>query len=116
MLQGKLLIALINPTILRNILRNVSLNLRENYELVAGTKRENVHLYYDSVKVSNLGNAHGANMLMTVPVKTASQHFALHKLIVLPTRVSENKFIEYVLDFVYLVLSFNQRNSALLRG
>jgi hypothetical protein len=55
-------------------------------------------------------------MLMTVPVKTASQHFALHKLIVLPTRVSENKFIEYVLDFVYLVLLFNQRNSALLRG
>jgi len=60
---------------------------------MAGTKRENVHLYYDLVTVWMLGNAHGVNMLMTIPLKTARQHFALHKLIVLPTRVSENKFI-----------------------
>ena len=54
-------------------------------------------------------------MVMTVPLKTASQHFTLHKLIVLPTRVSESKFIEYVHDFTYLALSFNQRDFVLLK-
>ena len=61
---------------------------------MAGTKRENVRLYYDFVAVSELGNVHGVNMLITIPLKTASQHFTLHKLIVL-----ENKFIEIVYDF-----------------
>jgi len=114
-LQGKLPTALINPTILHNILRNVSLTLPENYELAAGTKQENVHLYYDLVKVSMLGSANGVNMLMAITLKTASKHFTLHKLIVLPTRVSENKFIEYVHDFAYMALSFNQRDFALLK-
>ena len=67
------------------------------------------------IKVSVLGNAHSLNMVITIPLKTSSQHFTLHKLIVLPTRVSESKFIEYVHDFTYLALSFNQRDFALLR-
>ena len=62
-LQGKLPIALVKPTILNNILRNVTLNLPENYELVAGTSRENIHLYYDLIKVLVLGNVHGINVL-----------------------------------------------------
>ena len=62
-----------------------------------------------------LVNAHDVNMLMTMPLKTTSQHFALHKLIVLPTRVSENKFIEIVHYFAYFALSFNQRDFALLK-
>ena len=66
-------------------------------------------------KLSVLGNAHSLNMVMTIPLKTSSQHFTLHKLIVLPTRVSESKFIEYVHDFTYLALSFNQRDFALLK-
>ena len=66
-------------------------------------------------KVSVLGNAHSLNMVMNIPLKTASQHFTLHKLIVLPTRVSESKLIEYVNDFTYLALSFNQRDFALLK-
>ena len=37
-LQGKLPLRLINPTTSLNILRNVSMNLPEEYELVAGTR------------------------------------------------------------------------------
>ena len=66
-------------------------------------------------EVSVLGNAHRLNMVMTIPLKTSSQHFTLHNLIVLPTRVSESKLIEYVHDFTYLALSFNQRDFALLK-
>jgi len=42
---GKLPIGFINPTTLYNILRNVSLHLPENFELVAGVKIENINLY-----------------------------------------------------------------------
>ena len=58
---------------------------------------------------------HSLNMVMNIPLKTASQHFTLHKLIVLPTRIAESKFIKYEHDFTYLALSFNQRDFALLK-
>jgi hypothetical protein len=47
--------------------------------------------------------------------KCKNQHFTLHKLIVLPTRILENKFIAYEHDYDYLALSFNQRDFALLK-
>jgi len=62
-----------------------------------------------------LGNAHGNNLLMNIALKTASKEFTLHKLIVLPTRFSKNKFIEYVHDIAHLPLSFNQRDFAFLK-
>jgi len=108
-LQGKLPIDLRNPTMLHNIWWNVSLNLPENYELVAGTSSENIHLYYNlkywgQGKVKRPGTG-----------KCSSEHFTLHKLIVLPTRILENKFIAYEHDYDYLALSFNQRDFALLK-
>ena len=66
-------------------------------------------------KLSVIGNAHILNMVMIIPLKTASQHFTLHKLIVLPTIVAESKFIEFVNDFTYLALAFNQHDFALLK-
>ena len=36
-IQGKLAITLINPCTLQNILRNVTLNLPESYELIPST-------------------------------------------------------------------------------
>jgi len=53
-------------------------------------------------------------MLITIPLKAASQHFTLHKLIVLPTQVLENKFVEIVHDFAYFALLVNQRDFASL--
>ena len=44
-IMGKLPVNLINPITLHNILKNVSLHLSENYELIAGARKENIHLY-----------------------------------------------------------------------
>ena len=98
------------------MLRNVSLHLPENYELVAGTKWENIHLYYDLVKVAMLGNSHNIQMIMRIPFRTANQNFTLHKLIVLPTRKSKDKFIKFYPDFSYFGLSFSQRDYILLKA
>jgi len=44
-LQGKLPISLISPTTLQGILRNASLQLPEEYELIVGTKPDKIYLY-----------------------------------------------------------------------
>ena len=98
-LLGKLPVNILNPTTLRNILRNVSLHLPEGYELVAGTRAENVHLYYELVKVAVISDAHCIKLILNVPLKTASRSFVLHKITALPGRFSEDKFAQYSFDF-----------------
>ena len=44
-LQGKLPISLINLATLQGILRNMSLQLPEGYELIVGTKTDKTYLY-----------------------------------------------------------------------
>jgi hypothetical protein len=56
MIHGRLPVNLITPTTLHNILRNVSLHLPENYELIVGARVENAHYYYDLFTVSVIGN------------------------------------------------------------
>ena len=68
---GKLPIDFMNPATLNSILRNVSLHLPENFDLVAGIKIENIHLYYGLITVTVLGDAHGIKLLMSVPLRTA---------------------------------------------
>jgi hypothetical protein len=63
-LQGKLPINLISPTTLQGILRNVSLQLPEGYELVVGTKLDKMYLYYELVQVAVIGNVHSMKLIV----------------------------------------------------
>ena len=82
---GKLPVNLINPTTLHNILKYVSLHLPENYELIAGARIDNIHLYYDFITVAAIGDAHHIQIILNVPLKTANHHFVLYKILALPT-------------------------------
>jgi len=65
-LLGKLPIAILNRTILHNILQYINYNTSlcfENYELVAGTRFENIYSYYDILKVAIVGSLHNVNPL-----------------------------------------------------
>jgi len=42
-------------------LKKFSLHLPENYELIAGARIENIHLYYDFITVPAIGDAHHLN-------------------------------------------------------
>jgi len=66
-LQGKLPMNLINPTILQNILRNISTHLPEGYELLASHRSDNIYLYYELVSVALIGNSHGIKIIINVP-------------------------------------------------
>jgi hypothetical protein len=114
MLHGKIPMTLISPAVLHSILRNISFHSPENYELVAGTKLENVHIYYDLIKVTIVGNSHSIKMIMSLPLKTANQQFTLYKLVVMPSRISKDKFMKYHTEFSYFGLSLSQRDYVLL--
>jgi hypothetical protein len=109
-IQGRLPINFINPTVLLGLLKNVSLHLPEGYELIAGVRNENVHLYYELIKVSVIATSHGIKLILHVPLKSNEQRFTLYKIVVLPERVSSEKFIQYVVDHAYFGLNENQRD------
>ena len=80
------------------------LHLPERYELVAGTRAENVQLNYELVKVAVIGDSHCIILILNVPIKTASRYLVLHKITALPVRISDDKFAQYSLDFSYFAL------------
>jgi len=51
---------------------------------------------------------------MSVPLRTADSYFELYKVIALPTKLSDNKFIRYQIEFPCFALGHNQHNYALL--
>ena len=106
---GKLPMNLVNPTTLQNILRNVFLQLPGGFDLILGTKTENNHLCYEIIKVTAIANVHGIKLIVNVPLKTANQLFTLHKIFVLPTRISNNNFVQYLIDFPYFPIDISQR-------
>ena len=107
-MQGKLPMTLINPTVLQNILRNVSLQLPEGYELIAGVMTENICLYYELVKVSIATIPHCIRLIISVPLKTANYYFTLYKVVTLPERMSYNKFVQYIVNYPYFGLHNNE--------
>ena len=105
---------ILSPNILHSIFRNISLCLPENYELIAGTKFENIYLYYELIKVTTVGNAHGIKLIFEVPLKTESQSFTLFRIIALPTPVLNDTFALYELEYEYFGLSHSQRDYILM--
>ena len=77
-MHGSLSVSLINPTVLLNILKNVSLQLPSGYKLIAGILAENIHLYYELVKVSVAATPHCIKLMISVPLKRTDRHFTLY--------------------------------------
>jgi hypothetical protein len=103
-LLGNMPVSLLNPAMLHNILRNVSFHLPERYELLAGTRVENVHLYYELVNAALIGDANDVELILNVPLKTSNRYFTLHKVIALPARISDSNFAQFVRNFTYFGL------------
>jgi len=82
--------------------------LPENYELISGTKCDTIYLYYELIKVTAVDTAYGIKLILEVPLKTESQHFTLFRIIALPTRVLNEPFALYQLEY-NIGLSYSQR-------
>jgi len=113
-IHSSLSISLINPTVLLNILKNISLTLPSGYELLAGIRGENIHLYYKLVKVSVAATHHCIQFIICVPLKSTDRHFTLYKIVTLPERISSNRFVQYLVDYPYFGIHNNQLDYLLL--
>ena len=101
--SGKLPITIIGPNVLHNILKNISLYSPDSYELIAGNKIDNIRVYYESIKVNVVGTMHDIKWILEIPLKTTRQYFTLCKIIALPTRIFNDTFAIYTLDWLFRV-------------
>jgi hypothetical protein len=113
-LLGKLPLKLLNPITLHKVLKNVSLHLQDGYELIVGNKIENVHLYYEMRKVAIFGDAHHAKLILEIPLSSANHRFSLYRVIALPTRIFNDTYAQYMLDYSYFGIDNIQRNYILM--
>jgi len=67
--------SVLSPDTLHSILRNISLCLPENYELIAGARFESIYLYYQLIGVTTVGGAHGIILIFEVPLKNGEPEF-----------------------------------------
>jgi hypothetical protein len=88
--------------------------LPENYELISGTKFDNIRLYYELIKVTAVGTAQSIKLILEVPLKTESQRFTLFRITALPTRILNDTFALYQLEYNYFGLSHSQRDYILM--
>ena len=109
-IQGKLSIEVVIPVVLQSILRNVSLQLPQKFQRLAGTHINDIHLYYELIKVSVIANAHCVHLILSVPLQSADRHYTLFRIITLPIRVTSDKFIQYCVDYTYFGLERNEQN------
>jgi len=107
-ISGNLSMKLISPSSLQSILRNITLHLPEGYELIAGTRTEDIHQYYKLSKVSIVANSHSLKLVLLTPLKSADHSFTLYKIITLPERISSDKFVQYAVDYPYLAVQVSQ--------
>jgi hypothetical protein len=91
-------------------LRNVTLHLPEGYELIVGTRTENVHIYYELAKVPLVANARSIKLIVGVTLKTTNFHFDLYRIVLLPQCITLNKHIRYSIDYPYFAIQHSKRD------
>jgi len=107
-ISGSLSMKLISLSSLQSILRNITLHLPEGYELIAGTRTEDIHQYYKLSKVSIVASSHSIKHIFHISLKSVVHSFTLYKTIILPERVFSDKFVQYAIDYSYLAIKLNQ--------
>jgi hypothetical protein len=73
-----------------------------------------MHLYNDLAKVSVLVNIHSFKLILGIPLNPANRHFTFFRIIALSTRISSDKYVQYIVDHAYLGLRHNQQAYTLL--
>jgi len=99
---------LISPSSLQSILRNVTLHLPEGYELIAGTRTKDIHQYYKLSKLSIVANFHCIKLIIHITLKFVDHSFMPYKIIILPERISPDKFVKYAIAYPYLAIQVSQ--------
>jgi len=58
--------------------------------------------------VSIVANSHSIKLILHIPLKFIDHSFTLYKIIILPERISPDKFVQYADDYPYLAVQVSQ--------
>jgi len=58
--------------------------------------------------VSIVANFHCIKLIIHIPLKSADHSFTLYKIIILPEKISPDKFAPYAIDYPYLTVQVSQ--------
>jgi len=98
---------LISSCSLQSTLRNITLHMPEGYELIAGTRTEDIYQYYKFRKCQLLPISTALNALYIFP---SSQQITPSRyiIIILPERISSDKYVQYAIEYPYLAIQVRQ--------
>jgi hypothetical protein len=111
---GKIPVNIISPSILQNILKNISLNLHEGYELIMGSNTCDTERYYEFVHAAMVTNPQGFMLILSIPIKNVYRQFELFRLYNFPTEVINGTFVKFNVETHYLAIYTLQRTYLLL--
>ena len=60
-------------------------------------------MYYEWIELNVVGTMHDIKFILEIPLKTAGQYFTTFKIIALPTRLFNDTFVIYKLDWLFRV-------------
>jgi hypothetical protein len=92
----------------QEMLKNVTLILPDGYELIIGLSPYNLHMYYEVIQTAMLADTHSFKLVFNVPLKNVGRQFELHKMVVLPTRILNNTYVQYEIGKDYFAINLLQ--------
>jgi len=105
LVTGKFPPRLIQFNVLQDILRNVTLNLPQGYELVMGTQFNNMPWYVKHVKAALLADLNSYMLVLYFPFTMADRKYELFKVIAFPLRILNTTHVRFGLDTEYFAIS-----------
>jgi hypothetical protein len=113
-LLGKLPVNIVSPTVLQNILRNVTLSLPENYALAVDSDSKGLGWYYSYVQTALISTTNGFLLVLAVPIRDVYRRYELFKLYNFPREVTNGTFLSYNVEKNYLAVQALHHNFVLL--
>jgi len=89
---------LIQFNALQDILKNVTLNLPEGYELIFGAQFNNMPWYVKHVKSSLLADLYNYMVVMYFPLTMVDRKYELFKVIAFSSRILNTTYVRFNLD------------------
>jgi hypothetical protein len=92
------------------MLKNVTLVLLEGYELIAWLRPNSVYLYYEIIQATMLADVHSFKLISYVPLKTMRRQYELYRMVVSPTRIFNNRYVQFDIGKDYFGINLLQRS------
>jgi hypothetical protein len=105
LMMGRIPVNMISFNRLHEILKNVSLSLPEDYELLMGVQFNKLPRYYQHVPAALIADIHSFKLVLFLPLLSVNRHFQRFRVIALPTRFFNGTYIQFQVEKRYFAIT-----------